>query len=84
MKGAQSVLAELADIENSVVAVEKSIALEKQEVERGAVAWNKFELSTSDIKPWLEKVEIESSMGTPKPVVLEDAQAQLQQANVSH
>lgn len=72
----------LNDVENKVVAVEKAIVFEKQEVERGAVAWNKFELSASCVKPWLEKAEVELSMGTPKPIVLEDAIAQLQQAKV--
>lgn len=82
IQGSNAVMLELNDVDDTVAAIEKAIAFEKQELERGTIALQKFEVSSAKIKPWLEKVEVETSMGIPKPIVLDDAKEQLQQAKV--
>ncbi|CAH1403532.1 unnamed protein product [Nezara viridula] len=82
IQGSKAVMVELNDVDDTVAAIEKAIAFEKQELERGTIALQKFEVSSAKIKPWLEKVEVETSMGIPKPIVLDDAKEQLQQAKL--
>lgn len=63
--------------------MERALEVENIELEKGVATWQEFDACMQEVKPWLERIETESNLGMPKPVVLTDAQGLLQQAKVN-
>jgi hypothetical protein len=58
--------------------------LKEQDIklEKGVATYHRFEESVKVMKPWLEQAELFVSMGSSKPTLISDAEAQLKQAKV--
>ncbi|XP_024081429.1 nesprin-1 [Cimex lectularius] len=76
----QDYLKRFKAIEDSVLATEQAIKNENVALEKGVATLHEFDEYMQSVKPWIEKLEVETSMGMAKPVVLSDAKAQLQKA----